>query len=314
MVESGAPVEEDGVSEDGGNGASQERRHGDSPLGIVSAAVELRGRNALVTGAGGGLGGYIARALAGQGVNLALSDLPSAPVDELLEELRGHGVRAEAVAADLRDREQLEGLVGKAEEAIGPLDILVNNAGLEFGGSYLGTTADELEAILDVNLLATMVLTREALPGMRERGRGHVVNTASLAGKAPVAYLASYCATKHGVVGFTHALRQEYGGEFDRLLGDLPGLHQPSGDVRSLGEAGGRGPRDSARCRPSASARRWCERSPKTFPEVIVAKGSETAPDPPRRFLPAHRWPGFPGASARGLRARFAEARGRPLS
>ena len=174
---------------------------------------ELRGRNALVTGAGGGLGGYIARALAGQGVNLALSDLESVPVDELLDELRGSGVRAEKVPADLRDREQLGALVARAEEAIGPLDILVNNAGLEFGGGFLRTTPEELEAILDVNLLATMALTRDALPGMQERGRGHIVNVASLAGKAAAPNLATYCATKHGVVGFTHAVRQEYEGE-----------------------------------------------------------------------------------------------------
>jgi short-subunit dehydrogenase len=174
---------------------------------------ELRGRNALVTGAGGGLGRYIARALASQGVNVALSDLPAAPVDDLVVELRGRGVRAEVVSADLTDRKQLEALVGRAQEAIGPLDILVNNAGLEFGGSFLRSTADELEAILDVNLLATMVLTREALPGMQERGRGHIVNIASLAGKIPTPGLASYTATKHGVVGFTHALRAENAGE-----------------------------------------------------------------------------------------------------
>jgi short-subunit dehydrogenase len=170
---------------------------------------ELRGRNALVTGAGGGLGGYIARALADQGVNMALSDLPSASLDQLVEELSGRGVGAAAVSADLTDRRQLEDLVGRAEEAIGPLDILVNNAGLEFGGSFLRNTVDELKAIVDVNLLATMVLTREALPGMRERGRGHVVNIASLAGKIATPYLASYVATKHGVVGFTHAMRAE---------------------------------------------------------------------------------------------------------
>ncbi len=89
----------------------------------------------------------------------------------------------------------------------------MNNAGIEFGGPFAGTTEAELEAIVTVNLLAVMDLTRLMLPGMHERRRGHVVNIASLAGKAPSPYLASYSATKHGVVGFTHALRAEHGPE-----------------------------------------------------------------------------------------------------
>jgi short-subunit dehydrogenase len=172
---------------------------------------ELRGANALVTGAGGGLGRYIARALAAEGVNLALSDMPSVPVDELLEELRPLGVRAEPVPADLTDTAGLEGLIERAEEVVGPIDVLVNNAGLEFSKGFDEQTRAELEAITAVNVLALMELTRAALPGMLARGRGHVVNLASLAGKLPTPYLASYSATKHAVVGFTHSLRAELG-------------------------------------------------------------------------------------------------------
>jgi short-subunit dehydrogenase len=172
----------------------------------------LRGRNALLTGAGGGLGGYIARALAAEGVNLALTDLPGAELDGLAAELRSRGVEVGCAPADLGDADQRQRLAAWAAEALGPLDILVNNAGLEFGGSFLRTTEQELEAIVAINLLAVMDLTRIVLPGMLERERGHVVNMASLAGKVPPAYLASYAATKHGVVGFTHALRAENGG------------------------------------------------------------------------------------------------------
>jgi short-subunit dehydrogenase len=172
--------------------------------------MQLRGANALITGAGGGLGHYIARALAAEGVNLALSDLPSPELEALTEEIQGRGVRAEPVPTDLRDRKQLDNLVGNAEQAIGPLDGLVNNAGLEYGGAFLVQSREELEAIVDVNLLAVMELTRQVLPGMLERGRGHVVNLASVAGKAAAPYLASYAATKHAVVGFTHSLRGEY--------------------------------------------------------------------------------------------------------
>lgn len=168
--------------------------------------------NALVTGAAGGLGHYIARALAAEGVNQVLSDIPGAPLDALAEELRARGVRVEAETADLADRPQAEALVGRAEETLGPIDILVNNAGLEFGGPFLENSVDELERIVDVNLLAVMLLTREALPGMLQRGRGHVVNLASLAGKTAPPNLASYVATKHAVVGLTHSLRAEHSG------------------------------------------------------------------------------------------------------
>ena len=174
----------------------------------------IRGTNALVTGAAGGLGHAIARALAAEGANLALSDLPETPfLGDLVEELRARGVRAEAVTADLTQRTDMEALVEKAERALGPIDILVNNAGLEFGGSFESNSLDEIEAIVDVNLKALMVLTRQAVPGMLARRRGHVVNIASLAGKTTPPSLATYVATKHGVVGFTHSLRAEHHGD-----------------------------------------------------------------------------------------------------
>ena len=272
--------------------------------------MELRGRNALVTGAGGGLGAYIARALADQGVNLVLSDLPAAPRDELAEELKGRGVRAEAVDADLTDRKQLEALIGRAEEAIGPLDILVNNAGLEFGGSFLSTTPDELEAILDVNLLATMVLIREALPGMRERGRGHVVNMASLAGKSAAPYLASYCATKHGVVGFTHALRHEYASEPIGFSAICPGFISRVGMYGRWEEQVG-DPPGLGTLPPERVGEAVVRAIAKDLPEVIVAKGLAR----PLIFLNTF----FPRAATRVTRSRrsmdfarrFAEVHGR---
>jgi short-subunit dehydrogenase len=175
--------------------------------------VELRGARALVTGAGGGLGGYISRAVGGQGANLVVSDLPRSEIEARAEELGRMGVEAHAVAADLTDSAERARLVREAEEAIGPLDVLINNAGLEFGGAFTKTTREEIEAIATVNLIAVMDLTWLVLPGMLERRRGHVVNLASLAGKIPSVFLATYAATKHGVVGFTHSLRAEYADE-----------------------------------------------------------------------------------------------------
>jgi short-subunit dehydrogenase len=170
---------------------------------------ELRGRNALVTGAGGGLGAFVARALADEGVNLAVTDLPGSSVDGLSAELRTRGVHVEHAPADLTDRDERRRLASWAEEALGPIDVLVNNAGVEFGGPFLDTNEEELELTVAVNLLAVMDMTRLLLPGMLERRRGHVVSMASLAGKIPPPQLASYAATKHGVVGFMASLRAE---------------------------------------------------------------------------------------------------------
>jgi short-subunit dehydrogenase len=170
---------------------------------------DLRGCNALLTGAAGGLGAYIARALAGEGVNLVLSDLPELELETLAGELRQRGVAVEIVSADLSDGDEAKRLIAEAEGSLGPLDILVNNAGLEFGGAFMQRTPAELELIVRVNLAAVMLTTRAALPGMLERGRGHVVNLASMAGKTAPPFLASYVGTKHGVVGFTHSLRAE---------------------------------------------------------------------------------------------------------
>jgi len=171
--------------------------------------MELRGTNVLVTGAAGGLGRYIARALAAQGANLALSDLPGEPLDARVEEVRGFGARVEAAPADLGKQGQRRELIGQAEEAIGPLDVLVNNAGLEFVGPYPQEPLARIDLITKVNLLAPMELTRIVLPGMLERRRGHIVNLASVAGKVPGAYFHTYNATKHGLVGFSHAVRHE---------------------------------------------------------------------------------------------------------
>jgi short-subunit dehydrogenase len=172
---------------------------------------QLRGRNALVTGAAGGLGEYIARALAAEGVNLVLSDPGEAGLEQRAADLSRSGISVETLIADLTRREDAEGLVSRAEEALGPIDILVNNAGLEFAGPFLARTADEIAGTTEVNLVALMLITRSALPGMLERGRGHVVNIASLAGKVSFPYLAAYSASKHGVVGFTGSLRAELG-------------------------------------------------------------------------------------------------------
>ncbi|HEX6117441.1 MAG TPA: SDR family NAD(P)-dependent oxidoreductase [Solirubrobacterales bacterium] len=175
--------------------------------------MEIAGNNALVTGAAGGLGRYICRALAAQGANVVVSDLDGGALDARAKEVAGFGTRVEAVAADLAKQGERRGLIEQAERALGPIDLLVNNAGVEFVGPYAEAPLSQIDLITKVNLLTPMELTRIALPGMLERRRGHVVNIASLAGKASLAYFHTYNATKFGVVGFTHAIRHELSGE-----------------------------------------------------------------------------------------------------
>ncbi len=170
---------------------------------------DLRGSRALVTGAAGGLGRYITHALAEEGVSLALSGRQAGPLEELCRELRASGVHAEPVLADLVESDQAAGLVARAEAAIGPLDLLINNAGIEVAAPYSAFTDDELADITRVNLIAPMVLTRHALPGMLERGRGHIVTISSLAGRGGIAYNALYATTKAGLIGFARSIRAE---------------------------------------------------------------------------------------------------------
>jgi NAD(P)-dependent dehydrogenase (short-subunit alcohol dehydrogenase family) len=173
---------------------------------------DLRGANALLTGAAGGLGGHIARALAARGARIAASGRRIEPLERLCRDLRRAGTVAEPVIADLSDREQTAGLVERAEGVVGPLDLLISNAGLEPPGAYTAFTDADLLEVAEVNLLAPMLLARHALPGMLARGRGHVVMIASLAGRGGNAFNVPYATTKAGLVGCARSLRAELEG------------------------------------------------------------------------------------------------------
>ena len=171
---------------------------------------ELQGRTALVTGSSGGIGVHIAEALARQGMNVVVSGRREDALAEVVGQLRALGVKAESVPADLSDLGQIDYLIEGAEKAIGPLDVLVNNAGVESNGAFPRYSRAELTQMVDVNLTAPMLLTHAVLPGMLERGRGHVVFISSVAGKAGAAYNEPYSATKAGLIGLSQSLRAEY--------------------------------------------------------------------------------------------------------
>jgi short-subunit dehydrogenase len=143
-------------------------------------------------------------------MNVAVSARRKDALAEVVEELRGSGVQAEPVTSDLQQLDALDSLVERAEAALGPIDVLVNNAGVETPSAFVRYTPDELTGMVDLNLTAPMLLTRRVLSGMLDRGRGHVVFIASLAGKLGPAYEAPYAATKAGLIGLTQSLRAEH--------------------------------------------------------------------------------------------------------
>ncbi len=171
---------------------------------------ELSGRNALVTGGSGGIGTHIARALARAGMNVGVTGRREDALNAVVTELRSLGVGSEALKVDLNDLDQAERLIERAEQSLGPIDLLVNNAGVEYASSFAQAPRNELLETVTVNLTAPMLLTHKVLPGMLERGKGHVVFISSAAGKIGPAHEAPYGATKAGLIALTQGLRREY--------------------------------------------------------------------------------------------------------
>jgi len=165
--------------------------------------MDLAGRKALLTGATGGLGRAIARALAGRGAVLSLSARNEAALAALAAELPGEGHRA--LPADLAEPGAAERLAAEA----GPVDVLVANAGLPGAGRMEDFTPEQVARALRVNLEAPMLLAQALYPGMLERGAGHLVFVASLSGKAPSPQSSIYNATKFGLRGFALGLRAD---------------------------------------------------------------------------------------------------------
>ncbi|HXP99136.1 MAG TPA: SDR family NAD(P)-dependent oxidoreductase [Solirubrobacteraceae bacterium] len=170
----------------------------------------LQGRTALVTGASGGLGTHIARRLAREGMNVAVSGRREDALAAVATELSALGVKTVAVAADLSDLSAIDPLIDSVEAALRPIDVLVNNAGVESIGAFTTYTREELTFSVNVNLTAPLLLTHRLTPGMLDRGQGHVVFIASVAGKVGPAFSEPYAATKAGLVGLTQSLRAEY--------------------------------------------------------------------------------------------------------
>lgn len=253
---------------------------------------ELTGTRALVTGASSGMGPVIARRLHREGVRLVLSARRRPELEELARQLVG----SEVITADLSQRGEPERLAQEAS-ASGGIDILVANAGLPASGDLLSFDVPALDHALDVNLRAPIVLARGLLPGMVERGRGHIVLMASLAGKVAAPKISIYAATKFGLRGFGHALRDELRG-----TGVGVSLISPTyvSEAGMWAETGQRGPvgevtpaqvaeaivtairKDRSEVTVASLALRVATRIPMAFPELIhtpLGRGAGAHPD-----------------------------------
>ncbi|MGU3574839.1 3-oxoacyl-[acyl-carrier-protein] reductase [Brucellaceae bacterium C25G] len=167
---------------------------------------DLSGRKALVTGATGGLGEAIARALHAQGAIVGLHGTRKEKLDSLAAEL---GDRVFVFPANLSDRDEVKALGAAAEAEMGGIDILVNNAGITKDGLFVRMSDEDWDAVLNVNLTSVFNLTREITHPMMRRRHGRIINISSIVGVTGNPGQANYCASKAGLIGFSKSLAQE---------------------------------------------------------------------------------------------------------
>ncbi|HGG05249.1 MAG TPA: SDR family NAD(P)-dependent oxidoreductase, partial [Aliiroseovarius sp.] len=168
--------------------------------------LDLTGKNALVTGASGGIGGAIAKALHGAGASVTLSGTRVAPLEELAAEL---GERAHVLPCNLGDAEAVEALPKQAAEAMGSVDILVNNAGITRDQLFMRMKDEDWSTVLDINLTSTMRLCRGVMRGMMKARWGRIINISSIVGTTGNPGQANYAASKAGVVGMSKSIAYE---------------------------------------------------------------------------------------------------------
>ena len=181
----------------------------------------LNGKVAVVTGGARGIGHAIAHALAREGAVVAIGDLDRAAGEAAAAQLGG---RSLGLALDVTDRPGFTAFLDAVEQRLGPLDILVNNAGIMPVQPLEEESDASITRQLEINLHAVIHGTQEAMRRMRPRGTGHIVNVASLAGRAAAPGLATYVATKHGVIGLSEAVRAELRGSGVEVTVVMPGF------------------------------------------------------------------------------------------
>ena len=174
--------------------------------------MTLKGKVALITGGGRGIGREIALAFAREGLAVAVAARTPSQVEEAAEAVQALGAKALPLALDVADAGAIPAAVKAVAEALGPVDVLVNNAGIAESAPFAKTDPQLWERHLRVNVTGPFLLTREVLSGMLQRGWGRVINVASLAGLFGAPYITAYATSKHALVGLTRALATEVAG------------------------------------------------------------------------------------------------------
>lgn len=194
---------------------------------MPSPRLDVHGRRVLITGAGSGIGRALARELASREAALALVGRRAEPLAETAALAADAGATAHTITADLGDDGEPERVVGKAVAALGGLDVVINSAGNVRGGPFEDAAIADLDAMMQVNLRAPILLARAALPHLRAAGARHghaaLVGIASLAAQVGLPYYAVYGATKAGVSLFQEALRRELHGSGVHVVTVFPG-------------------------------------------------------------------------------------------
>jgi 3-oxoacyl-[acyl-carrier protein] reductase len=244
---------------------------------LYKGDVALDGKVAFVTGGSRGIGLAIAHALLEEGARVAItatSDETLAAASEALKPIAKAG-HLLAIRADVRHHEQVGSAIDAAVRQFGGLDILVNNAGVGIFRSVADLSVDEWHTILDTNLTGVFYSCRAALPHLRARGGGWIVNISSLSGKHPFADAAAYCASKAGLNAFTDALMQEVRHDGIRVTCIMPGSVRTEFGARRPGS-------DDWRLAPEDVAQAVCDviRHPaRSLPSAVEIRPSQ----PPKK-------------------------------
>ncbi|HWW42778.1 3-ketoacyl-ACP reductase [Pedobacter sp.] len=169
----------------------------------------LQGRNALITGAGKGIGRALAIELAKEGVHVGLVARTKADLDKVAEELSAWPVKVVTAIADVSNIAEVNAAVAEIKAGLGTVDILINNAGISSFGSFMELEPERWEQIVKVNLFGPYYVTRAVLPDMINRKTGDIVNISSTAGKNGAAVTSAYSASKFALIGMSESLMQE---------------------------------------------------------------------------------------------------------